>query len=118
LVSKPKPGEILAVDPLPAPVASAATTLSDPHYPSGLLNPPDRRVDRTHRSRLALPDALQPFAPRRVCLSIFAADRRSGLLTPCSANRSVNPGTETIIYRIHRFVKQKGNEADNFPQFY
>lgn len=50
-----------------------------------------------------------PFAPRRVCLSTSAADRRSKLRLVQLGNHSVNPGTASIMLRSPRFgQREKG----------
>jgi hypothetical protein len=64
----PKPGEFLAPDPLSAPTPGAAVTFRHP--------------------KPAVPDARRLFAPQFNAQSPFS---------PGPANRSVNPGTETII---------------------
>jgi hypothetical protein len=64
-----------------------------------------KAFNRLHHNKPASPDARLSFAPRsalfRFSLRINAQDPSSS----CPANRSVNPGTGSIIYRIHAFVK-------------
>jgi len=65
-VSKPKPGEFVTFNPLPAPISDDLARSSDLHSPSGYLNPPDPSV-RPASSREARP------ARRPICFSLPVA---------------------------------------------
>jgi len=65
LVSKPKPGEFFAFNPLSAPISSALATSSDLHSPSGCFQPSgSKRSTGFITNKLALPNARLFFAPR------------------------------------------------------
>jgi len=69
-VSKPKPGEFHAIDPLPAFYSCAPTVTHRLHSPSGLFNLPDQSVQRLYRKKLASLDIRLSSAPRSASLSM------------------------------------------------
>jgi hypothetical protein len=104
-VSKPKPGEFFTFDPLSAPISGALVMSSDLHSPSGFSTLRIKAFDQLHHDKLALPGARLSFAPRR---ALFRYSLRINARNPsssCLANRSVNPGTESIMNRKRAFVK-------------
>ena len=96
-VSKPKPGEFFTLDPLSAPISGAPVMSSGLHSPSGFSTLRIKAFNRLHRNKLASPDARLSFAPRRALFRFSLRIDARNPSSPCLANRSVNPGTETIM---------------------
>jgi len=104
-VSKPIPGEFFTFDPLSAPISGAPAMPSGLHSPSGFSTLRIEAFNRLHRNKLASPDARLFFAPRSALFRFSLRINARNPSSSCLANRSVNPGTESIIYRKRSFVK-------------
>jgi hypothetical protein len=96
-VSKPKPGEFFTFDPLSAPISGALVMPSDLHSPSGLSTFRIKAFNRLHHNKPALPDARLSFRSPTRSLSISLRINARNPSSSCLANRSVNPGTESIM---------------------
>ena len=104
-VSKPKPGEFFTLDPLSAPISSALV-MSPISTPLQVVsNPPDQSVQPASSQETRLARRPIVFCSPLRALSISPRITARNPSSSCSANRSVNPGTETIMNPKRRFVK-------------
>ena len=112
-VSRPIRGVLIARHPFPAPISGALVASACLHSPSGPFKPSgSKRSADIHHVKLILQDSDFRLLPVAISFDL-APDQCSRLVAPRLTNRSVNPGTETIMHPATP-VRQMKNA--NFPQ--
>jgi len=106
-VSRPMQGDLIAGHPLFTRISRAlpTSTASTPLQAFSALR--IKAFNRSGCKKLTSRNARTSFTPRCDFLAIRASDQRSGLASSRSANRSVNPGTESIMTPSPAFRQSK-----------
>jgi len=96
-VSRPIQGDLIAGYPFFTFISRALTvsTASTPLWAIAALR--IKAFNRSNRQKLTLPNARYPSAPRRTLFQSRVGSKLPDSLSSCSANRSVNPGTGSIM---------------------
>lgn len=113
-ISRPMRGVIKARHPFFAPIYGAPAIFPVPTPLRAVSGPPDQSVQPARFTGSSSPDPSDRHSPLFAAVSFDSAlYRRGELATFRSTNRSVNPGTESIMNRPRRF---RQTEKPLFPR--